>query len=306
MGFASIDARLESMKREIDGLQAHLHATRQPWYRSLPTVISLFAFCFSFGTTVLSYQRTRQLDIQAARTELRGFIQRLAELPKENLQLTRTYANDQLSLGNLQSFITQEATLVAKQAAEVIRRIPDQVSATEYSAVAYALCGTGANAAAMDFVKRATQKAADVNDEAAVLRQYGGYLMASGDVQQARVEYQKALNVFAKYPGYGEPYQNNTHAYTEFHWAQSEGAFGNREEMQTHLTAAENYANHLAPAAGHGIKQQITQLRGSMAGLPAPAAAAPPNPLSTPAGVFPLGPALHSSPPMPAAPAPSP
>ncbi len=160
-----------SPEAEIDALQAHLYASRTPWYRSIPTIISVLAFCFSLGTTVVSYQRTRQLDIQAARTELRGFIQRLSALPKENLQLTKTYDYDQLALGNLQSFITQETTLTARQAAEVVRRIPDKVSATEYSAVAYALWSAGNTATAMEFTKLAVQKAVDVMDEAATLWQ---------------------------------------------------------------------------------------------------------------------------------------
>ena len=210
---------------------------------------------------MVSYQRTRQLDIQAARTELRGFIQRLSALPKENLQLTKTYDYDQLALGNLQSFITQETTLTARQAAEVVRRIPDQVSATEYSAVAYALWSAGNTATAMEFTKLAVQKAVDVTDEAATLRQYGGYLIASGDIRGGRVEYQNALAVFAKYPGYGEAFQNSSHAFTEFHWAQAEGAAGNAAEMQAHLNAADAYADKIAPAFGPGIKQQIAQLR---------------------------------------------
>jgi tetratricopeptide (TPR) repeat protein len=294
ISFASLDARLESMKREIDALQSHVHASKAPWYKSVPTLISLFAFCFSFGTTMLSLQRTRQLDVQSARAELRGFIQRLAALPKENLQLARTYADDQIALGNLQSFIMQETTLVAKQAAEVIRRIPDRVSATEYSAVGYALWTTGNNATAMDFVKLATERAIDVNDEAAVLRQYGGFLIASGDVNGGREQYQKALEVFSKYPAYNDTYQNSVHAYTHFHWAQSEGGAGNHSELAAHLAASEDFA-HRAGAAGWSMKQQIWQLRASIAAGNAPPSTAP-QPGGTPAGVFPAGAVLQSSP----------
>lgn len=263
----SFDARLESMKREIDALQINLLATKHPWYRNVSTLLSFLALCFSFGTTFVSYHRTKQLDIEAARTELRGFIQRLGSLPKENLQLSKTYNDDQLALGSLKSFITQENTLVAKQAAEVIRRIPEQVSATEYSAVAYALWSIASNATAIEFVKQAIMKASDVNDEAATLRQYGGYLMASGNVNGARVEYQKALAVFSKYPGYGDYYQNSSHAFTELHWAQSEGSVGNFPEMKLHLDAAEALAGRLSSGPeGTSYKQQIGQLRNTCPG----------------------------------------
>lgn len=301
----SIDARLESMKREIDSLQEHLHATRQPWYRSLPTVISLFAFCFSFGTTVLSFQRTRQLDIQAARAELRGFIKRLAELPRENLQLTKTYANEQMVLRDMQSFITQETILVANQAAEVIRRIPAQVSATEYSAVAYALWTNASNAAALELIRKAVAKASDAVNEAAVLRQYAEYLMMSGDVNGARVEYQKALAVFSKYPGHNQYYQDFTHAFTQLHWARTEANLGNFRELKLHLDEAEEIARRLNDARGNNpYQQQIEQMRQWLPGAAAPSSGPLPLPAASPYSTpsMPLAPPLPSPAPSPSAP----
>src|SRR5262249_29566262 len=58
----------------------------------MSTLIALAAFLFSFGTTIVSYRRANRQDVHNLKTELRGLLQRLAALPKENLEVMQKYA----------------------------------------------------------------------------------------------------------------------------------------------------------------------------------------------------------------------
>src|SRR5262245_6234256 len=82
------------LKREVDALQIVVQSKTTPWYRSTSTIISIMALLFSFGTTSVSYLRTQSQDVQSLRTELRGVLQRLTELPKENVQMAKAYESD--------------------------------------------------------------------------------------------------------------------------------------------------------------------------------------------------------------------
>src|SRR6266704_384604 len=108
----TVEDRLDVMKREIDSLQIAIAGQKTPWYKTVSTVLSIAALLFSFGTTFVSYRRTQVQDIQSTRQELRGLLQRLAALPKENLELNKRYAPDFNAIGIASSFINQENTLL--------------------------------------------------------------------------------------------------------------------------------------------------------------------------------------------------
>lgn len=53
----SIDVEVQDLKREVDALQIKVLSGTKPWYKKASTLIALFALIFSFGTTIISYQR---------------------------------------------------------------------------------------------------------------------------------------------------------------------------------------------------------------------------------------------------------
>jgi hypothetical protein len=136
-------AALQEIVARIDGevtiLKIASAKIERPWLQNPTVIISLLALLFSFGTTIVSYQRSREQDVIASRSELRSLIQRLDQLPVQNIEYYKKYQDDPVSLNQFSSLLNSENALVAKQAADVINRIPDSVGATEYSAVANAL-----------------------------------------------------------------------------------------------------------------------------------------------------------------------
>lgn len=131
--------RIALIKEEVDALQIAVMKKHTPWYKTVPTIISLLALLFSFGTTYFSYSHTKAQDIQTLKSELRTMLQRLALLPKENFELTKKYTNDPATVAFLSGYINQENALLAQQAAEIAKNLPiDRVSATEYYAIALA------------------------------------------------------------------------------------------------------------------------------------------------------------------------
>ncbi len=76
--------RIHSIKSEVDALQIAVMKQHAPWYKNIAVIVSIMALLFSFGTTYVSYNRTKTQDIQNSRSELRSLLQRIAVLPKEN------------------------------------------------------------------------------------------------------------------------------------------------------------------------------------------------------------------------------
>ena len=77
---------LRTLKDEVDALQIAFDRKDRPWYQDGATIISVLALIFSFGTTWVSSRKADAQDIENQRIELRGLLQRMAELPKQNLE----------------------------------------------------------------------------------------------------------------------------------------------------------------------------------------------------------------------------
>jgi tetratricopeptide (TPR) repeat protein len=270
---------LDALKREVDALQIAVMAQRAPWYRSIPTLLSIVALLFSFGTTAVSYVRTQAQDIQNARTELRVLLQRLAALPRENVEIMKKYEDDPASIASMSGFINQENTLLARQAAELAVRIPaEYVSATEYYAIALALQFAYNIDGAKTLFSKAIDASTDLNDRVAALRSRANLLFLSGQPDAGRIDYQRALNVFADFGSFQDPFaKSSIHIYTELSWAFSEANIGLMGEASRHIEKAEGYLATLPPSPGvEQLRSQIDQARGVLSGSGPPDAAKPP------------------------------
>src|SRR2546425_9154961 len=238
----SFEVRISAMERRIDALEVALGKYERSWYRDPAILIAFLALIFSFGTTAVSYYRAAKQDLHEARAELRSLIQRLSGLQREFTELPQKYPQDATTRGTFSALLNEENALIAKQAAEVIERIPKHVSATEYLAVANALAASGIFDKVKQLLEKAIAVANDVNDETNALRVYGNYLFTAGDPGRGRIQYQTALNIFSKYPTANAYYVTSTHVVTEKAWAVSEAAIGARLEAKNHLEKARAYA----------------------------------------------------------------
>lgn len=247
-----VEKRLERMKGEIDALQVHLLKLERPWYTDGAVIVSGLALLFSFGTTWVSYQQAqkqeRQQEASDARADLRTFILRLSALPKEYAELGDRYRGKPAVQGMLNGMLNQENALLAKQAAEAIRRLDSMdasVSSTEYMSVVNALSNSGLGDSS--FLRLALETARDVNDEVYALRTNGGVSFSDGRLEDGRKYFRRALAIFDKYPTKNEFYKSSTHLLTEMHWADAEFAKAQCDSARAHMVEARRYAAALPP-----------------------------------------------------------
>jgi tetratricopeptide (TPR) repeat protein len=252
-------------------------AAKEPWYHNTSTIISITALMFSFGTTFVSYRRTEKQDIQAARTELRGILQRLSAIPRENLEAAKKNAGDPSAIAGISTLYNQESSMLTRQAAEIVNRLPKGlVSATEYYAIGIAFQSAYNLNSAKDFLSRAWQASNNFNDEIGAIRSSANLDFIAGRPEDGRVLFQQALGIFTKYPGY-DPYTvASTHIFTEIYWAYAEGNMSQFQLSAQHIDNAQRIVDTLPPSQGSdGLKAQIQQARDQLSramstGVPAP------------------------------------
>ena len=271
-----LEQRVEVMKREIEALQVTVTERSKPWYHNVSVLISIIALLFSFGTTLVSYHRNNIQEIQNARAELRGLLQRMAALPKENVEIGVKYANDPASRNLVSGFINQENTFLVRSAAELAKKLSRKwVSATEYYAIAVALQAAYDIAGADQFLNYAIYADPDFNVEISCWRTLGNLKFMEGQPQAGRVQYQRALDIFSKYPQYDPYTRASTNVLTELSWAYSEAASNDFASAIQHVNSAEKILAPLPKSPGvDGLKSQVAQARELISsGSP------PPNPI---------------------------
>jgi tetratricopeptide (TPR) repeat protein len=247
----------ESPKKDLlmDQVQSKKH-----WYQDLSAVVALFAFVFTLVTSVFSCQQAKQAKIHDERTELRSLIQRLSTLPKENLQAQQTYQNNPSAAGQISGLIQQENALLAKQAAEVMTSIPDQVTSSEYILVANALLNSNLIDQSAELFDRAQTVIKDSNDGVTILRSRAAINFLRGNLQGGRHGYEEALAIFKTQPSGNHYYEETTHALTEMLWAQAELGQKQCPEALAHIGQARGHlAQFLANGVPNYLEPQIAQ-----------------------------------------------
>jgi tetratricopeptide (TPR) repeat protein len=256
-------ARLDLTDKQVADLQMDQVQSKKHWYQDISTLVALFAFLFSLGTTVFSYQQAKQAKIHDARTELRSLIQRLSALPKENLQAQQAYQNNPSAAGQISGLIQQENAFLAKQAAEVMTSIPDQVTSSEYILVANALLNSNLIDQSAELFDRAQAVIKDSNDGVTILRSRAAINFLRGNLQGGRRGYEEALAIFKIQPSGNRFYEETTHALTEMLWAQAELGQKQCPEARTHIARARG---HLAQILVNGVpnylEPQVAQTEG--------------------------------------------
>jgi hypothetical protein len=191
---ADVDSNedFERLKAEVDALQIQFMKSNKPWYRDASTIVATLAFVFSLTTTAVSYVQAKHHDVEADRAALRQFTQRLLALPAEMVTVQRDYASQPAQADYLLSLKRQENTAIARQAAEIIERIPDQASAVECSVVTNALISTTRDSNVTKLLDLSERRAADLFERLYVMRNRGRYVMPHDPIA-ARREFNRAL-----------------------------------------------------------------------------------------------------------------
>jgi tetratricopeptide (TPR) repeat protein len=255
----NLEEVVKTIKDEVDALQISTMKERAPLYKNIPAIIAAVALLFSFGSTFVSWQRTKTQDIHNKKSELRLMLQRLSSLPKENFELTRNFADDPNAMGILSSQINQESSLLAEQAADIVKEIPGQVTSLEYYSVASALSASNHPELAKKLLNNALASSKSVNDKLTALRANASRLLYEGELEKGREEFNKALMVFDDYPGHHDYVKNTSHINTENIWATSEFQAGFQKLANEHISKSIALCKKLPPGqmSKHLYRQAI-------------------------------------------------
>jgi tetratricopeptide (TPR) repeat protein len=270
-----VDGQLEDLRKRTAVLEDHSREMKKPWYKNVSTLIAVVAFLFSFGTTVVSYRRSAEQDTHNLRVELRGILQRLAQLPKENLEAFFKYQSDPNSYATISSFVNQENLILSRQADDTITRLPtSEVSSTDYMAVGIALQASRNFESAMKNFQKSLVSANTLDDELAALKSLGALELTQGRTGDARAHFQKAVDIFGtKYASYDQFTKTYVTTYTEIGWASAEASAGNMKEALEHIAKAERTAGQLPPGPGNdAVRAQVMQSRTQLSAFLAPPA----------------------------------
>jgi hypothetical protein len=255
--------QIDTMKRELDGLQVAFVSRKKPWFRDVSTLIAVLALAFSFGTTFVSYRRTEGQDLQASRQELRGILQTTNAIPREIVQASKKYAPDQTTIAELTGMYNQENVILTRQAAEIARKLPKGlVSATEYFSIASSYMNSYNLSGAREFLSYATQNATDFEDALAAIRASASLDFMTGQPSAGRLEWGKALDIFSIYPSTDSLLRVSTTVNTELEWASSELEIGQTSLANQHIeNAALAVQGAIASPVSDGRRAQIEQAR---------------------------------------------
>jgi hypothetical protein len=228
-------SHVDTMKGEIDALQIQMAEGKGPWYRQSANLVAILALIFSFGTTYVSYQHTQQQDIEESRSQLRVLSERLSTLPREAIQNGKRYSKDQSTVQNLNASVYAELKVAASQAADIIERIPDHVSAAECTLVATQLATFGIYERSNRILEIASKRAKDAEALVTAQRQYAVNLFNSSEIPEGRKKYEEALDAFQRFPTKNQYFIQYTRGYTETLWTESELNVGQCTEAAKHL-----------------------------------------------------------------------
>lgn len=254
--------RMATLESDVDTLQNKALEKDAPFFKTSSFWISIGALVFSVATTLWSSVKADAQEMQASRQELRVLLQRLAALPKENLEASRKYATDQVAAQTIGSLINQENAILARQAAEITAKLSKaMVSSTEYYAVAMALENAYELGPTRRLLNLSIETAAERGDFASEIGARRGlaYLdFMTGKPDDGRNGYRAAKDIFARYPDFDQYTKVNTGFLTEMNWASAEAIARLPDQVRAHLDAAAALLTELPPSPGlDGMRQQI-------------------------------------------------
>ena len=254
--WASLEGRLETLKRELDALQIHVMSAQAPWYKQVPVIVSVLisvaALAFSFWTANRGEERLNRQEEHQARSELRGLVQRLQEIPREEVELQSRYKDGSHRADSVAAAFSAEKQVIARQAAELIADLDGEVAAPEYYSVVGALVESGQPGGVDSLIRRGLEEATDAQSAAVLHRWLARMRFDTGNEAGGRAAFRDALTVFERYPHPDRAWVNAIQGQTHTLWAEEEAEAGKCEAAWRHITLAQRvpgYEDSAAPAA---------------------------------------------------------
>jgi hypothetical protein len=210
---------VEAINRRIDDIVT-FQKRKGPWYKDTGLMISAAAFFISIMTTVVSWYRTYQQDVNAMKTQLRSAIQQASGLAIQNAELSLKFKDDQQNFLSASSALNTQNIVLARQAYSLSKSLGASASAMELTAAANALIASSEMLLAEELLKEAVLRAKNSVEYVATLRLLSGVQFQNGQRGEAAVSFQKAIGAFVLFPteSNNQDYVNLTHAYSHLYW----------------------------------------------------------------------------------------
>ncbi|WBB70585.1 hypothetical protein [Micromonospora sp. WMMD812] len=244
-----MEARIADLQQESQ--------RRGTWYKEASVVVAILALIISGGSAYLTYRQGVEQDAQDARSELGQLIQRISDLSRGD---GGDVKNDQgqVVARRATAGLDGERVALAQQAADLIRAIPDKVSAHECLIVAQAFYSSNRYAESREIAEIGSSKRADGITHPALYRIQGSAFFADGKLNEGRKAMQSAVDSAPAAPHDDRVYSQ---AYSEYFWAGLERRARACSEAHRHyknarliadLTASESYRTQLNKYIGGG------------------------------------------------------
>jgi hypothetical protein len=209
-----------ALDRRIDDIVA-FQKRKGPWYRDTGVAISAAAFFISVMTTVASWYRAHQQDINALKTELRAAIQQSNALQMQNIELMVKYKDDNQTLLAASSTLNNQNVASAQEAYSLVEALGDSASALDLTLTANALNNSQETVLAEELLKKATARVNNSLEDVAAWRILAITQLQLSKPGDAKASIAKAVSVFDRYPAdvSNKIYVGLTQAYTSLYWA---------------------------------------------------------------------------------------
>jgi hypothetical protein len=241
----SLEAQLDTMKRELDALQIHVMRETTPWHKQVPVVVPLLlsvaALGFSFWSAAKGEGRLNREEHHQARGELRDEVQRLQAIPLEIIEIERKYKDDSSVRATALSEINTERRVIAQQAADLTQELKGDVTAPEYYAIVGALFESGQATSDVELLIQRGLAAAKDAQSAATLYRYSAQLsFEAGNKAAGRDAYEHALGVIHEFPRPDQRWVNVIQGQTQTLWAEHEAVAKECRAAWRHVVLAQH------------------------------------------------------------------
>lgn len=235
------ESSFEILDKRIDDIVA-FQRRKYPWYRDTSLIISVAAFFISVVTTVVSWYRTYQQDINAIQLQLSNVLQQTHALKLQNMEYFAKYKDDPGLYSQLSVALNERNVQLAREAYSLARSLGNSASAIHLIAASQALSVSDVNLLSEELLKKGIDRSENSVEYVGGLRLLGWVYFRSGRQGEGNAAFKKATEAFYKYTSESnsEAYVNLTQAYTYSYWAQAL-QFTDCKAAKQHFDVAKEY-----------------------------------------------------------------
>lgn len=189
-----LEMRLVDVEGDLNHIRDQLK-DKPPLFKTASGLLSVAAFVLSIGSTLYSCQRDHFQEKQQARATINALTQRLLTLPKESVEVNYKYKDDVGSRNYISSLLNTENISMINSMKDLVTRYPSIVTDNDRFVLAWSMQQSGRMPEAMVTYRELADTASDYNVAIAVHRAIGANLIRSGNIDEGRKWYERAISL---------------------------------------------------------------------------------------------------------------